>query len=581
MLMPNHLNEIVSKFNAEFATSRISLSREQIAQRGRGKINKAGWAIWYLFGSDEKGEFLDYYAAHRMTNDRHERIRANGETEALPTIQDMRVCSSDPQEDARLETESLANDQEVHELLRRKGFGLTEDEPGGVQIRRAEVFDRQTGQDKNKMGRGPNEVAASGTIPMPTIRLEAALVRSIEFHSEWSGLAPPCDAKAFKIEPDGKEFKRSRSGSKVSKPIRTEHINKLLNAIANPVLSGEPPTIGWTDDFPTFRLTVLLSDGNTIVAKSESQHDGMVPWEFKVGENGEQFTSYSAEVGPAIARLLPPRALNRERLASRGKYAFREECAMTTYDGFCETLWRNWVKGPLDDIPEFISTRFELDHAPEPYVQYGTANDALCVLLTNPGQGMSHQKHSVVMAGTKILNSRDSYATAATKLGRFYHEELPKKAARSRIEKMMRLAKAIGKDGVRQLECIPFHSKSLPSKHNIIDYFDACRLLGDYLRELEAFLRDKTVLAVTAAPARQSLSRATVTSSRWLSWLAELLGISVVTSEFIPTVRKDGKVTAALILDHAAGNTKAIHLMMGSNNLPSGKGLERIAQRLG
>jgi hypothetical protein len=71
-----------------------------------------------------------------MTNDRHVRIYADGVRERLPTIQEFRLCSRDPDEDARLEREYFARNQEVARMLEEKGFGLTGNEPGGVQINR-------------------------------------------------------------------------------------------------------------------------------------------------------------------------------------------------------------------------------------------------------------------------------------------------------------------------------------------------------------------------------------------------------------------------------------------------------------
>jgi hypothetical protein len=130
------MDEIEAQFNAEFAHWTIRLPPEDIAQRSRGKIIQAGWAIWYLFGSDEMGEYLDYYASHRMTSDRHIRIGAGGRCEDLPTIHSARLSSKDTAEDARLEAEFYAENQRVAELLEDKGFGMRGDEPGGVQINR-------------------------------------------------------------------------------------------------------------------------------------------------------------------------------------------------------------------------------------------------------------------------------------------------------------------------------------------------------------------------------------------------------------------------------------------------------------
>lgn len=68
------MKEIESRFNDEFSPWDIRLPARDMKLQRRGRILDAGWAIWYLFGTDEKGEYLDYYASHRMTNDRHVRI---------------------------------------------------------------------------------------------------------------------------------------------------------------------------------------------------------------------------------------------------------------------------------------------------------------------------------------------------------------------------------------------------------------------------------------------------------------------------------------------------------------------------
>ncbi len=130
------MTKIESKFNDGFAHWEIRLPPDAVGQRKRGKIARAGWAIWYLFGSDERGEYLDYYASHRMTDDRHVRIYADGHCEDLPTIREFRLFPDEPEEDARLEAEHYAENQRVARMLEQKGFGLQGDEPGGVQINR-------------------------------------------------------------------------------------------------------------------------------------------------------------------------------------------------------------------------------------------------------------------------------------------------------------------------------------------------------------------------------------------------------------------------------------------------------------
>jgi len=116
------LEKIESEFNAAFDSWDIRLPPEDIEHRRRGEILKGGWSIRYLFGSDERGEYLDYYSVHRMTNDSHVRIYADGQIESLPAFVEFRFASSDPKEDARLEAEYRAENERISKLLKDKGF---------------------------------------------------------------------------------------------------------------------------------------------------------------------------------------------------------------------------------------------------------------------------------------------------------------------------------------------------------------------------------------------------------------------------------------------------------------------------
>jgi hypothetical protein len=116
------LGKIKLLFAEEFAMSDICLAEDDVVDRRRGKIDKGGWEISYLFGSDEKGEYLDYYASHRMTNDRHVRIYADGRREDLAALQDFRRASQDPEEDERLQEEFYAENRRVLDMLKEKAL---------------------------------------------------------------------------------------------------------------------------------------------------------------------------------------------------------------------------------------------------------------------------------------------------------------------------------------------------------------------------------------------------------------------------------------------------------------------------
>ena len=109
-------------FNKHFERWGIALPPDAEQRCPRGTIVHRGWTIKFVFGVDDDGKFLDFCAAHRMTNDRHVRLRANGHAESLPTYPDA------------MERWSPERIESVTELLEAKGFGITGDEHGSYLV---------------------------------------------------------------------------------------------------------------------------------------------------------------------------------------------------------------------------------------------------------------------------------------------------------------------------------------------------------------------------------------------------------------------------------------------------------------
>lgn len=118
------MDQTAEIFARYFESWDITLPAEAIENRQRGEIQSRGWTIHYLFGSNERGEFLDFYAAHRMTNDRHERIYTSGETESLPAIQDWLFYpeNATKAQKKQAEREYREHNERVAEELKKKGF---------------------------------------------------------------------------------------------------------------------------------------------------------------------------------------------------------------------------------------------------------------------------------------------------------------------------------------------------------------------------------------------------------------------------------------------------------------------------
>lgn len=123
------LEGVVERFNARFRPWEIELAANDAASRGSGLIQEHGWAIDFSFGADADGEYLDYYASHRMTDDEHVRLRADGSSELLPALRSMHLTSPDPVEHARLKREYLDFNKDVMTLLLAKGFRTQRGDP--------------------------------------------------------------------------------------------------------------------------------------------------------------------------------------------------------------------------------------------------------------------------------------------------------------------------------------------------------------------------------------------------------------------------------------------------------------------
>jgi len=117
------MNLMRDNFNKHFAHWDIIIPEENMRTRHGGYIQQGGWLIQYCFGKDETDkEYLDYYAAHRMTDDSHKRIYEDGREEFLPSLTSKYLLSDDPIKAKKLKEEYEEHNRKVVELLIEKGF---------------------------------------------------------------------------------------------------------------------------------------------------------------------------------------------------------------------------------------------------------------------------------------------------------------------------------------------------------------------------------------------------------------------------------------------------------------------------
>lgn len=116
------MERIADGFRRDFANWSLELPAEGLAFRRAGFIQSSGWLIQYAFGKNQYGDYLDYYASHRMTDDRHVRLYANGRRQDLAALEGMYCTSSDPAEAARLQAAHFRRSRRVARALGAKGF---------------------------------------------------------------------------------------------------------------------------------------------------------------------------------------------------------------------------------------------------------------------------------------------------------------------------------------------------------------------------------------------------------------------------------------------------------------------------
>ena len=114
------LGKLQAEFLNQVGKHGFELPEENVVKRQRGTLppdaeEDGGYGYGdtcdYVFGRDEKGEYVDYYIAHRIWGDLHVRIWETGETERLETFSVI-----------------FSSHEEVHEIgerLKAKGFSPT------------------------------------------------------------------------------------------------------------------------------------------------------------------------------------------------------------------------------------------------------------------------------------------------------------------------------------------------------------------------------------------------------------------------------------------------------------------------
>ena len=94
--MPTAEEQIADTFDRYFGNFGIRMDPDKVQIGGRGEIRSKGWYIRYrVVPDDAGGPSLEFYATHRMTNDRHALIWADGHLDTLEAIREFSAYNPD------------------------------------------------------------------------------------------------------------------------------------------------------------------------------------------------------------------------------------------------------------------------------------------------------------------------------------------------------------------------------------------------------------------------------------------------------------------------------------------------------
>jgi hypothetical protein len=229
------------------------------------------------------------------------------------------------------------------------------------------------------------------------------------------------------------------------------------------------------------------------------------------------------------------------------------------YLKFCDELHQEWKKHQFKEDAT-LNELFQLDFSPEPYFELKKGNNPLYVLLTNPGSGMDFQhidQHKEVQYH-KFQEILSSVYTSDN-----FRKEKGSGPAYRRLMKSIEFAEELGFNAVVNIETIPFHSETL-SKSKALKAIKESWVLFAYQEALKFYLKEKSVLIVSACGSKDTISKDSILKSNWLTYQCDLAGIPIDQLTMKPLTTKNNKITSALF----SHQNKQLVLMMGSNNLP-------------
>ncbi|MBQ4805555.1 hypothetical protein J8L88_22015 [Aquimarina sp. MMG015] len=116
-------NKAKVSFADYFSEKDISLPELMVADKVYD-LGIGGWNIKARIYGTQEQYYIDFFAVHRMTNSRHERLKPDGKLEGLEYLWEFgyQVFENDPERTEREKQKRIEENNKVIEVLKKKGF---------------------------------------------------------------------------------------------------------------------------------------------------------------------------------------------------------------------------------------------------------------------------------------------------------------------------------------------------------------------------------------------------------------------------------------------------------------------------
>lgn len=173
--------------------------RDLLAQE-QGHSTHNGMHLGWSWGGDRQGAtFLDFLSDHHMTGMAADRFFPDGRVEPLPTPASARSTAADPDEDAHLEAQFVAENVKAYEFLRDRGLLPADD--GSVESRVIDEFLLRGGEPSpdagSEAGTDAGTDAGPRVIPLAALLPTGFDPTQFKVHfAKFNGQAYPIDVLA-------------------------------------------------------------------------------------------------------------------------------------------------------------------------------------------------------------------------------------------------------------------------------------------------------------------------------------------------------------------------------------------------